>query len=77
MSALKRFWSSLHPKVIAATIGSLLASTLIGGIVAAQASPQMFDGLPSWVIFVFTAMAAPIVTFLSGYSKSGPGTPQP
>lgn len=75
MSALKRFWSSLHPKVVAATIGSLLISALTSSLLAVQLDPTKLEGLTSTQTFVVLFLIPPLVTFLSGYSKSGPKTP--
>ena len=75
MSALKRFWGSLHPKVVAATIGSLLVSVLTSALLAVQLDPTKLEGLTPSQSFIALALIPPVVTFLAGYSKSGPKTP--
>lgn len=75
MSALKRFWNSLHPKVVAATLGSLLISALISSLLAVQLDPTKLEGLTSTQTFVVLSLIPPLVTFLSGYSKKEPKTP--
>jgi hypothetical protein len=69
---MSKFWNSIHPKVIAATLGSLAASVVLGVIVSLQASPDLLGGLPPVIVFLITASIPALVTFLSGYVKKAP-----
>lgn len=75
MSALKRFWDSLHPKVVAATAGSLAISVLISALLSVQLDPTKLEGLTQFQTMTVLALIPPLVTFLSGYAKSGPKAP--
>jgi len=64
--------TTVSPKVIASTLGSLIASAVVGIILAIQASPQVLGGLPPVALFLIVALLPTAVTFLSGYVKSDP-----
>lgn len=64
--------TTVSPKVWASTIGSFLASALVGLILAFTASPDVMGGLPPVVVLLITALVPTVVTFLSGYVKADP-----
>lgn len=72
---MSAFIKTLHPKVIAATVGTLLASIALGLVLQFAATPSATEGLPSWAVFLITALTPTVVSFLSGYAKKGPDTP--
>lgn len=61
--------SPTSPKVWAATIGSLLASMLLGLVVAIQAAPEVLGGLHPLLVFAIVATLPGLATFLAGYAK--------
>lgn len=69
------FLRTLHPKVVAATIAAFLASLAVGLIQQVLATPSATSTLTPLELFLLTAIAPPVITFLTGYSKSGPDTP--
>lgn len=75
MDAIKRFWDSLHPKVIASTVGSLIASAVVGALGFLQTNPERLAGLPPWATVTITILLPTAIVFISGYVRSGPETP--
>lgn len=65
--------SPTSPKVLAATIGTLLASLVLAVLTSLVNDPQALqavqDALPAWLRFVIVAALPTLVTFVAGYVK--------
>ena len=59
----------IHPKVKAATVGSLAASIVMAVLVWTQ-SPDLMGSLPTWAQGVVVAFVPPGLTLLAGYRQS-------
>jgi len=56
-------------KVLAASIGSLLASLAVAVLNAALADSHLLGALPAWLQFVLITIGPVLVTFLTGFVK--------